>query len=737
MNLKTTLFLLVMVAGVAGYVFFFELKNETTEQREQREAQSLRLEGSPLIDADDRPEPADVTRLELVIDGNTTVIERQGDGWQQTQPVTFPMQTFAVDRVCRELFELRLFERLDPGNDGAPTHEVARLAEPRALLRLHTADTTYQAALGRRLPGDQAYLQLNDHDDILVVDDDLHLAILDEGVNNWRATTLAAPTLAQTESLQIIPADSEPITLHNLGERWSLDEAGIQRADQDAVRDAVAALSRLRIEDFKADRPEDLARYGLDRPDLIVTSHRTAEDDTQPLPPLTLFVGGAADMETTQRFAAITRGDQPIDVVFTLRESDLTSLRPAVDDLRDKQVLAVEPADINAIRVQNRNTAFGLLRGADGVYRFGAPDPGYRVDRIVATDTTQQLARLEALGFATLDRVKAEIGSLEVSITGEEQPLRIRVCEPTVTEEDSEPRWLLIREPEPFGYLVDPAQLEALLAGPLAFKDRTLLALEREQITQIEMRLPGRVLIDLLSGEQQGTWTVNDEPADTQRINPLIDTLAGLRAAHWLTKDEQPTPRLTGDLSTLTVWAGQENQHAARLLIDAPTNAGTFEGDDAWFTLDPDTTAALLSEQRPADLIVVSPSDIRTITLSLADTTLNLERDPRGGITIDGTEPDDPAPAVRLIDLLSQLRAERLLAETWTPEPDAGLRVTITLADNSTHELQLTGIAPEGFLLPRNERSVIAVVNNKTVLIDGETFETAVGLMTNPQTITP
>lgn len=734
MNVKTTLFLLVMVVGVAAYVFFFELDNETTYEREEREADVVQLEGDALIQTEDRPEVSTIERLEVEHDGKLAVIERNATGWSQTNPVTFPMQGQAIERVCRELLEMRVFETFEAGADNRPTLGVARLAEPRAVIRLKAGDKTITASLGRRLPGNRAYLQLDDDTHVMVVDDDLHLAVLDEGVNNWRATTLTAPTLAETSWLVLEPHDAASITLHNLNDRWSLDEAGIERADQEAVRDVVSTLARLRIDEFRADQPDDLALYGLDRPNLMVTSVPATDDaQTDPTPPLRLIVGGPADMETTERFATVVRGDQDIDVVFTVRETDLKGLRVGIDKLRDKRVLAVEAADLQSVRVRTTSGPFGLLRGGDGVFRFGAPDPGYGVDRPVARQEMASLAGLQALGFADTSQAAQELGSLEVTITGEPQPVRIRVFEPAATDDqDAEPRLLLIRDQEPFGYLVNPDHVTAWLQGPLAFKDRNILALRREQITQVAFRYPDRELIDLVLDRNSDTWKVNEAPISADHVDSLLELLSGLRADHWLKPEEQPTAKYDAELSQITVWAGDEEKPSCQLKIDTTTKAGFVVDDGAWFALDDATLKTLLGEIRPTSLIMVSPSDVQQVSISLNDQQHILERNPQGVITVNGEQPQDIQSAVRLVDLITRLEAKRLLTDNRKPANDSGITLELTLADGTTTAIQLTDQPPSAnYLLPVEENWFLAVVDGQTVLLDRELFDTASSVMQN------
>ncbi|MEQ9460189.1 MAG: DUF4340 domain-containing protein [Phycisphaeraceae bacterium] len=758
MNIKTTLALLLLLSGVTAYVFFFELGNTTTYERDEEAAQAIELEGDPLLPAEVRPAVSEIVRIDLDYDEQSVTLERRGNGWAQTAPASFPLQAFAIDRVARELLEMRRFDSLDATDENVT---LAQLDEPRATITLTTSDgTPITAQLGKRLPGERAYLQLDRESEILVTDDDLHLAIFDEGIWNWRATTLDAPGIGQTRALFIRPRDEEPVTLHQQATRWTLDREGIERADQTAVADTIRALQRLRIDAFTADNPEDLALYGLDRPTLTITSVHTppapppppAVDATasatgadhasgselpapggeSPEPPLVLIVGGPADMETTTRFAAITRGDEPIDVVFTVRGTDLEPFRKTVDDLRDARVLGVAPADIATVMADTRVERYGIIREDDARLRFTAPSPDYSPDSGITASSIEDLANLRGLGFVGLDRVGEGIAELDISITGEPEPIRIAVYQPTEIEgdDDSEPRLMVVRDPEPFGYLVSPDILQAWLDGPLSLRDRTVLTVPADAITQVEVRYPERQTVELVRKPDGSDWTVQGNVTSSEAVPWLISELANLRAETWLETENKPAERTEAELCTITVWTGDAAQPAARITVDAMAAAGYLATDiNDWFTLSPEALDALLAEFRSTDLLVASPADIERVVLRQGTTTLELRREANGTVLIDGREAIDPESATLLLDRLTRLRATRLLTDRHRPDPDLGTTLTIHLSAGGSRTLQLTDREPRQFLLPVADDARVAVFDRQPVLLSRSLLESVDSLI--------
>ena len=96
MNLRGTLALLLIAAGLGLYVWLVEIRGEQSRQAEEEAERRL-----VTID------PESVTRLELPTrDSERARLVRDGDDWRLEAPIAFPANPAAVRGALRALAEL-------------------------------------------------------------------------------------------------------------------------------------------------------------------------------------------------------------------------------------------------------------------------------------------------------------------------------------------------------------------------------------------------------------------------------------------------------------------------------------------------------------------------------------------------------------------------------------------------------------------------------------------------------
>src|SRR6266404_5007833 len=91
MNSRTTLFLIVLVACVGGFVLWDHSKGTTTEGHQSKSKR--------IVDFD----PKDVTSIDLVRSNQTIILEKSGDNWDLQQPLTAHADASAVNSILDEL----------------------------------------------------------------------------------------------------------------------------------------------------------------------------------------------------------------------------------------------------------------------------------------------------------------------------------------------------------------------------------------------------------------------------------------------------------------------------------------------------------------------------------------------------------------------------------------------------------------------------------------------------------
>ena len=113
MNFKTTLFLLFLLA-IVGAFFLWDKDNPADDLTLTQVDQTKQ----PLLKADTFDKDK-IATLTVERDGKTYTIEKSGTEWQQTQPVSFKLNSWSAGQPGGHALELTYTEKLTPGNHGA------------------------------------------------------------------------------------------------------------------------------------------------------------------------------------------------------------------------------------------------------------------------------------------------------------------------------------------------------------------------------------------------------------------------------------------------------------------------------------------------------------------------------------------------------------------------------------------------------------------------------------------
>lgn len=338
-------------------------------------------------------------------------------------------------------------------------------------------------------------------------------------------TRLTVTTGGQTSALEKDPAGT-----------WRLTAPVAARADQAVVEGLVSQLKSARFKAALDEHPDaaTLARYGLDRPRFSVEAQ--------------VLVGEAR----TPRTLTLTGGiDNPFDgSVFVRRDGQEAvyaaegalryALARSAFELRDKQVLALDEQQVQALELQGAKAGWALARDADGRWTVTRP----YADLAEAGEVSALLA--------------AAAGERALSFPGEARALLPLFAHPALTltatlkdggqvvlrlarpPGDAGDRWYALRDDAsgPLVAEVGPGAPGALEKPAAAWRDRTVLRFEREAVARVVLHGEGPevVLVRRPADAGPGTWELAAPlkgPARAGKVSSLLWALGGLRAAAW------------------------------------------------------------------------------------------------------------------------------------------------------------------------------------------------------------
>lgn len=687
MNYKTTLILVLLLALVGGYFYFVESgKISGYEAHEQATQQSGQPQGEPVF-ADLLGKADDIKRFDVVRGDQSFTVMKQADRWLQTEPVHFPLNDYTPQAVARQFAELRYLERVSPGNADSPenadspTLEQMGLNNPRAIVTAWHDDNQISLKLGKLTLGGNGYVQVEGENHAYIVDAALFGSVLDADITDWRSTTLEVPEASAADRIEQQHPGGEAIALQKTDGRWAFDADAVYRINGGAVDSWFSSIGRVWVSEFIKDNPDNLALYGLSSPYLRLSIREPGDGDT----PVThtLHIGDT-DLKGANRYAAWTRGDEPITVVFAINSGSAESLTKTAADLRDPKVIAADAADVRELIVeQNGQTTLHLLRDPQQGYSFGGEAPGYKADYSTSHAMITGLCGLTSERQVLTSEINGDpTANVHMALAGKDDGLSFAVYN------QGEDR-AIVTDGESVGYLVAANELDALLGQPLGLRDRTVLDIVPGSIAKMTLVRDDGVMFTfepkpVAEGEDAKplAWQLDGhEVYEGDAIGALIRSVGPLRAERWLAEPVSPS-------AGWIEWTIEPNGGAPITLnVDPQTGNALMTGADSAFVLPQPLVDKLTAEYRGRTVLAVEIDRIQSVKLASNETDLTITR--RGQQYVSDIGEITQLMAAAVFDTLAGLRVRRYIPPMQTPPGEVTFSIEVATDDGTTRTLRV------------------------------------------------
>ena len=337
--------------------------------------------------------PNRVARIQVEADGKEFEIVRSGNDWAITKPELARADRPAVQNLLKQLGQLQTEIYLTPAS--MPDSGVDK---PLILLKLWeagdarapasaSAEPDFAINIGRRDAGKKTLYAQTVGDSTILGLPDSALEFLPRSVLNFRDHLVLALRVERIERLTLAGSGKkvalnapvlqiDPFKTGPLG--WWMVEPIIAPADSESMGRLLKLLAGLRAETFVADRPDDLAKFGLKDPPLTLTWSAFADPPSDPTGPRTtpappkledfaLRIGSPVPNKPSSRYAKLDEGP----IVFTVAGDALATLGA---EFRDHHALTFDPAHVRKVRLDWRD------RGLTLVNRPGPNGPGWAIE---------------------------------------------------------------------------------------------------------------------------------------------------------------------------------------------------------------------------------------------------------------------------------------------------------------------------------------------------------------------
>ena len=421
----------------------------------------------------------------------------------------------------------------------------------------------------------------------------------DGGTDTVRYDRLVVKAKGETTELARLPDQS-----------WVITRPLKTAADVQTAEGIVSALqfARIRATVEEKPTPEDLHRFGLDKPGVEAVA------SAEGVPPLTVRLG----VENPYDGSAYLQREGDLKV-YSVDGSTRSSLDKGTFDLRDRDVLAVRDLGITRIEVRGKKRDWVVGRDPGQPYAFVRP-AREDADTAAISGWLSSLRGTKATKYlqdSPAERKRTGVEKPVVEATfqrGTTETVRVRLA---AGKGESDPVYVL-REDQYGSVLaeVPRAALAALEKSPAELRDRSVLRAKPEDVSRIRIGSgDGALVLERQRPADGGpeSWHVGGPAgavADSFKASSLLYNLTSLRSQ--ATEEKLPTdPRSTGlgPTARTLVFEGQDGRTLGSIALGGTSKkpAGTFVRDDRGRVVVIDSARLKELPSKSADLLPPPP----------------------------------------------------------------------------------------------------------------------------------
>lgn len=388
----STLALVLVLAGLLGYIYFVDARREPDDDREQAFAS---------VTADDIEE----VRITSA-DGATSRLTKTDGAWRLVEPVQAEADESEISSITSSLASVDIQRVVDENATDLKQYglDPARIE---VAFRSRGSAEERRLLIGEKTPtGGDLYARLPDQPRVFLVS-----SFLDSTFNKdtfaLRDKSVLKIERDAVDAVEIVTTD-RTIRLTKSGTEWRLAQPIAVRADFAAVEGSLERLSSARMQGIVAPEGGDLKKYRLDPPIATFTAVSGSSRAS-------LLLG-----ETEN--ALIYAKDASRPMVFTVAPTLYTDLIRDVPEYRRKDLFDARAFTVTRAEFQREGQKIVLekSKSADGkeVWRSGE---GQDVDSTKAEDLLSKVTALRADSFESAANPALKSPALTVNLQFDEK----------------------------------------------------------------------------------------------------------------------------------------------------------------------------------------------------------------------------------------------------------------------------------------------------------------------------
>ncbi|MBI5368788.1 MAG: DUF4340 domain-containing protein, partial [Planctomycetes bacterium] len=529
MRFKTTLILFAAAGLLLGFIFFVDQKNESTDDLVKRE------EGKRLL-----PDIGwnDSKKLEIKTATLDLALEKLGEpsDWQLVRPVKFPADKSVVDAVVNT-FEFLAYKAVVSPEAGKPIDlALYGLATPEATLTLaYEKDKVAKSVVikfgNKTAIGDYIYVMVEGKPDVYCIEPALRRS-LDKPFPDWRDKSLARFEPWEAEKL-IVAAGATEIEFAKKDDHWRVVRPFADRSDDKLVGDLLAQLKEFKAEEFVKDDTTDWAAYGLDQPGLRFTVFAKGKDQGT-----TVAIGNSPADAPARVYARNLANDTVLSV-----KSEIVA-KLTIDPLayRSRSLLELDTAKVVKLVLEKGGESVAVLAKDKDMWKMEKP-ADYPLDLGTISNFLTKVRDLKIAEFAAENAgelagfgLEQPYGAIVLALPGKDEKAPAEELRISLGVVDGKPDTVYARKNGEERVVGLAREVVSWIdRGPLNFRNRSMLQLQREKIDSVSIETDGKTAT-VVRGKENA-WTLEGaEPAapNMEFLQDMLDHLCWLRAGELL-----------------------------------------------------------------------------------------------------------------------------------------------------------------------------------------------------------
>jgi hypothetical protein len=391
-RLISTLILIVVLAGLGGYIYFVDRERPVSGTEE---AKPKAFDVSP-----ENIEEVQITNAA----GEKARVQRVDANWLLVEPEKADADATAVASVTSSVASLEV-QRVVDENPSDLTQYGLNPPKIDLAFRVKDQKDFQRLLVGDKTPtGGDLYAKKANENKVFLIS-----SFVDSSFNrtafDFRDKTILKFEREMADGVEIV-SGATTVQLSRTGTEWRLLKPVAVRADYAGAEGIITRLSTGQMQRVVANETADLGQYGLDRPSVSATVSSGSSRAT-------LLLGRATE-------GGFFAKDAARPVVFAVDEGLATELKKTVADLRRKDIFDARSFTANRIELRRGAESYTFEKTKEGEKDVWKNASGQVADSAKVEDLMTKLSNLRAVSFEPSAPAALKTPALTVTVRYDE-----------------------------------------------------------------------------------------------------------------------------------------------------------------------------------------------------------------------------------------------------------------------------------------------------------------------------